>query len=96
MLQLLKDKLCITWSDSDTDRRLTNILNSAKNILAFKLGLPTDYIWNENTMESNLLLNYCFYEWNDAVDEFDNNYSNDILQIRMKYEVNSYVEEEEV
>ena len=96
MLQLLKDKLCITWSDSDTDRRLNNILNSAKNILAFKLGLPMDYMWVENTMESNLLLNYCFYEWNDAVDEFDNNYSNDILQIRMKYEVNSYVEEEEV
>ena len=94
MLQALKDKLAITWSDTDTDRRLNTILETAKTTLAFKLGLPSGYVWTTNTQESNLLLNYCFYEWNDAIDEFDDNYANDILQLRMKYEVRDYVEQE--
>lgn len=94
MLQHLKDKLAITWDDEDTNRRLNNILNSAKTTLKYKLGLPNGFTWSDDTMEGNLLLNYCFYEWNDAIDEFDNNYANDILQIRMKYEVASYDQEE--
>ena len=93
MLQALKDKLAITWSDNDTDRKLNSILNTAKSTLAFKLGLPNNFTWVANTQEYNLMLNYCFYEWNDAVDEFDDNYANDILQIRMKYEVDDYVKQ---
>lgn len=84
LLQRLKEKLNITWVEEETENRLNAILEDAKSALNFKLGAEVDY---SNGMERSLLLNYCMYEWNNCINEFDDNYFNNIMQLRQKYEV---------
>lgn len=87
----VRRKLNITWNDDDTDARVNDIIASAIPILRHKLGI-TDEEFNFAAagQENALLLSYCLYEWNNAVNEFDNNYANEIMQIRAKYEVQQY------
>lgn len=94
LLQALKDKLCITWDDSNIDRKVSDILDRGISAIIFKLGLPDNFSFDINCPETNLLLNYCFYEYNDAIDEFDYNYRSDILQLRAKNEVFWFAKEE--
>lgn len=91
----VKRKLNITWSDDDTDARVEDIISSAKPIIRHKLGI-TDEEFDFGTagLENTLLLSYCLYEWNNAVNEWDNNYANEILQARAKYEVAHYTAEQ--
>lgn len=92
LLQDLKDKLNITWDEEETNRKLESILENALAVMNYKLGADNiDYV--APGMEHNLLLNYCMYVWNNCENEFDNNYLNEIYQIRHKYEVLNYEEE---
>lgn len=84
LLQRLKEKLNITWTEEETENRLQTILKDAVSTLDYKLGADVDY---SEGMERNLLLNYCMYEWNNCINEFDDNYFNNIMQLRQKYEV---------
>ena len=78
LLQRLKEKLNITWTEEET------ILEDAVLTLDYKLGADVDY---SSGMERSLLLNYCMYAWNNCENEFDDNYFNSIMQLRQKYEV---------
>lgn len=89
-MQDLKDKLNITWTEEETERRLERILEDAEITLNFKLGAKIDY---SKGMERNIFLNYCMYAWNNCLNEFDENYLNEILQLRQKYEVLNYENE---
>ncbi|MFR1851190.1 MAG: hypothetical protein ACLTK6_15680 [Clostridium perfringens] len=84
LLQRLKEKLNITWAEEETENRLQIILEDAKLTLNYKLGAEIDY---SSGMERSLLLNYCMYAWNNCENEFDDNYFNNIMQLRQKYEV---------
>lgn len=90
LLQDLKDKLNITWIEEETERRLERILKDAEITLNFKLGATIDY---SSGMERNIFLNYCMYAYNNCTNEFDENYFNEIMQLRQKYEVLSYENE---
>lgn len=87
MLEILKRKLKITWSDEDTNARLNEILKNATAIMIFKLGMVDGKSFETAGLEQNLLINYCMYEWNNCANEFDKNYFNEIMQCRCKYEV---------
>lgn len=96
----VKRKLNITWEDDETDARLNEIIDSAIPTLIHKLGIADpDFDFSKAGQENNLFKAYCFYEWNHAVDEFDNNYSNEIAQVQAKHEVlnhqNNEVSEDE-
>lgn len=91
LMQELKDILNITWDEEETDRKLERIINDAKNILDWKLGSKIDY--STPGLEHNLFLNYCMYAYNNCTNEFDDNYFNEIMQIRQKYEVLAYEQE---
>ena len=91
LLQELKDKLNITWNEEETNRKLESIIEDAKLILNYKLGATIDY--SEAGLEHNLFLNYCMYVYNNCSNEFDINYLNEIYQIRQKYEVLNYEQE---
>lgn len=93
LLDRVKEKLKVTWQDEVTDRRITEMIEDAKITLNHKLGAEIDY--SAPGMERNLFLNYCLYAWNDCVNEFDNNYINEIYQIRNRYKVKKYVESKE-
>lgn len=84
---LVKRKLDITWSDETTDARVADIIAVAEPTMRHKLGLPEGFDFTAAGQERSLLLSYCLYEWNQAVNEFDANYLNDILQVRQKWAV---------
>lgn len=96
LLALVKRKLNITWEDEDTTARLTEIIESAIPSLIHKLGITdTSFNFSKAGLERNLFLNYCLYDWNHCLNDFDVNYSNDIAQIRAIHEVKYYQENEE-
>lgn len=84
---LVKRKLDITWSDADTDARVADIIDAAEPTMRHKLGLPEGFDFAAVGQERSLFLSYCLYEWNQATNEFDGNYLNDILQVRQKWAV---------
>lgn len=82
----VKLKCAITWSDETTDANVRRIATNAINALSYKLGCePRDFF--EDGQARSLLLNYALYEWNNALDLYDDNYKNDIGQCRAYYEV---------
>lgn len=90
---LVRRKLNITWSDENTDDRLRQIIEDAQVELIGKIGITQDnFDFSVASQERKLLLAYCFYEWNHALDEFDVNYAADILQARERWEVKSHAQ----
>lgn len=85
--ELVRRKLDITWLDEVTEARLTDIIDTALPTMRHKLGLPDSYDFTAPGQEQSLLLSWCLYEWNQAANEFDGNYLNDILQVRQKWAV---------
>ena len=84
----VKRKLNITWSDDDTEARVNDIIGSAIPKLIHKLGITDpDFDFSVAGAENDLLKNYCLYEYNHCANEFDDNYANEIAQIRAKHEV---------
>lgn len=87
----VKRKLNITWSDEETDARVTDIIVLAIPDLIHKLGITDpNFDFSVPSSENKLFLAYCLYEWNHVANEFDGNYANDIMQVRAKHEVAYY------
>lgn len=92
----VKRKLNITWEDDDTKARISDIINAAIPDLTHKLGITDPvFVFSVAGAENTLFLAYCLYEWNHSLNEFDENYSRLIAQVRAKYEVDYYLESEE-
>ena len=95
LTNLVKRKLNITWSDTETDGRVNQIIDDAKVELIEKIGITEEsFDFSVASQERKLLLAYCFYEWNHALDEFDVNYAADILQARERWEVKSHAQKQ--
>lgn len=92
LFDLVKGKLNITWSDEDTDSEINRIIEDGQIEMRRKLGTPESYDFTIEGQERKLFLSWCLYEWNHASNEFDENYLNDILQVRQKYEVMEYAQ----
>lgn len=93
LLEQVKRKLNITWEDDDTTDRITEIIESAIPTLKHKLGIyDSDFDFAASGMENMLFKNYCLYEWNHCVNEFDDNYANDIAVVQAYWDV-KYTEE---
>ena len=92
LFDLVKGKLNITWSDEDTDAEINRIIEDGQVEMRRKLGTPESYDFTIEGQERKLFLSWCLYEWNHASNEFDENYLNDILQVRQKYEVMEYAQ----
>lgn len=84
----VKRKLNVTWSDTETTARIEEIIDSAIPTLKHKLGIhEPDFDFSAAGTENMLFKNYCLYEWNHCVEEFDVNYANDIAQVRAQWDV---------
>lgn len=96
LLEQVKRKLNVTWDDSQTERRIEEIIDEAIPDLIHRLGIADkNYRFDEPGAEQNLLKNYVLYEWNHSLNEFFENYAEPIAQIRAKNEVKSFHESEE-
>lgn len=97
LLVQVKRKLNITWDDADTIERIEEIIESAIPDLMHKLGITDEsFDFSQAGTEHNLFLAYCLYEWNHALNEFDDNYANIIAQVRAKHEVENHLKNSEV
>lgn len=96
LAEQVRRKLRITYSDPDTDERVDDIMEQADADLRGLLGIDdADFSFEQPGTEQVLFLAYCFYEWNDALDDFGANYATKIAQCRDRWLVKQYVEEEQ-
>lgn len=96
LLSQVERKCNITWSDEDTTKRLTEIIENAIPDLIHRLGITSsEFDFSNPGVENNLLLNYCLYEWNHSLNEFFDNYAETIAQVRARNEVAQFLESEE-
>lgn len=93
--RIVKQKCNITWEDEETEQRINEIIEDAIITVSDKIGTTKEIDFSIPGKERNLFKNYCFYEWNNKVNDFDKNYENEILQLRQKYEVNQYGNEKQ-
>ena len=85
----IKDALDITFNDDDYERKIVGIIEDAIPVLRSLFGMPDklDIDWTEPGQERLLLKNYCLYALNNVTEQFKDNYRNDLIQMRIKYEV---------
>lgn len=96
LFEQVKGKLNITWDDKDTNGILNKIINSAIPALIHKLGIvDKEFDFSADGLENTLFLAYCLYDFNHVLNEFDDNYSNLIAQVRAIHEVQYYLNSEE-
>lgn len=77
LLADVKNYLDITWSDPDTDSKISGLIASASAYLDSKLPQPADY--EQDGTPRTLLLEYVRYARDSALDVFENNYRSLIL-----------------
>lgn len=97
LLPQVKDKCRITWNDEATDRVLREeIIPSALSVIRFKVGIPegAEFDFASPGLENRLLLNWCYYAWHDAEDDFWRNYAEDLAHARRIWEVRNASAEE--
>lgn len=89
LLADVKNYLGITWSDDDA--KIRGIIASGEVYLDTKRGAPADY--EEDGLPRTLLLDYCRYVRDNALDVFENNYKALLLTMRHERLVVDYVED---
>lgn len=77
LLDRVKRKLKVSWSDDDTDIELADMIEDTKVDLNQLLGAEIDY--SAPGSARDLFLNYCLYKHNGCGDEFKNVYLADII-----------------
>lgn len=87
----VKRKLNITWEDDETTARIEEIMESAIPDLKHRLGITdSEFDFSVAGDENTLFKNYCLYEWNHALSEFFDNYSDMIAQVKARNDVAYY------
>lgn len=83
-LEDVRNYLDITYEDEDIDRKLTGIMTRAeahvRELAAAEENELTD-------TESQLVLDCCRYIWNDAFEDFANNFLGTVNGARAKREI---------
>ena len=79
LLDLVKETLRITW-DTDDDY-LKEIIGRAKANLNELIGV--ELVYEKEGLAQTLFLNYCRYEYNNAVEYFEENFHKEILRLQI-------------
>lgn len=90
MLQEVKEELKITWTDEDDS--LSRLIIRAKDNVDDLIGVELDY--DLNSQAKTLFLNYCRYDYNNALEYFEDNFSKEILRLQLKEGVKANAIEE--
>lgn len=81
LLEDVKNYLDITWEmDASETQKLTGIIARGKTALEGKIG-TCDF--ENETVEKQLLLDYCMYTRSGALDDFWNNYKSEIISLQI-------------
>lgn len=88
LLSDVKNWLDITWDDDATDAKVSGLIASGMAYLDGKLGEAGDYI--VDGLPRTLLLEYCRYGRDSALDVFENNYRSMLLDMQNGRRVKAY------
>jgi hypothetical protein len=67
------------------DARIEDAVIAASPRIASLLGFPADHEFAPEDGEPwQMFVNGCFYEFSDAFDDFEHNYADSILSVRLK------------
>ena len=92
LLAAVKTYLQITWTDTETDARLTELINAGMDYLDRKLWETGDY--TVPGYPRTLLFEFVRYGRDSALDVFENNYRAMILAMQHERMVFAYVNPE--
>jgi hypothetical protein len=88
ILDELKEKLVIT--NTSQDANLGSIISRGKARLNGLAGVTLDF--DSDGLPHDLLLEYCRYDYNNALEYFEENFSKEILRLQLESAVKDYVE----
>lgn len=88
LLADVKNWLDITWEDDATDTKVSGLIASGMVYLNGKLGEAGDY--TRDGLPRTLLLEYCRYGRDSALDVFENNYQSMILDMQNGRKVSAF------
>lgn len=91
LLRDIKNYLDITYEDDQTDQKLEGLALRGQKYLDDVAGKPLDYE-SEGTPKA-LLLDYCRYARNNALELFGTNFGPDLIALRIGTQVEEYAEE---
>lgn len=79
MLKLVKETLRITWDTEDD--YILSIISRAEKYLGELMGYELDY--ETPGLAQSLFLSYCRYDFNNALEYFQENFAKEILQLQL-------------
>lgn len=86
LVDKVRRKLRVTYRDDEVDERIDEIMEQADSDLRFMLAITErSFTFEDGGTEQALFLAYCFYEWNDALDDFEVNYAEKIAKCRDRW-----------
>lgn len=90
LLHEVKQELKITWDDEDV--MLSNMIERGKGCFNSLVGVELDF--SKNNQAKSLLLNYCRYDYNSALEYFETNFSKEIIRLQLQEAVSKHADEE--
>lgn len=88
MLSMVKDYLKITWDHED--QSIVDMITRGQKRLESLTGTTLDY--SDETIQ-DLLLDYCRYSYNNALEYFEENFKGDILRLQLQEAVKANAEQ---
>nr|DAL44297.1 MAG TPA_asm: hypothetical protein [Caudoviricetes sp.] len=86
LVDKVRRKLRVTYRDDEIDERIDEIMEQADADLRSMLAITErSFTFENGGTEQALFLAYCFYEWNDALDDFEVNYTEKIAKCRDRW-----------
>lgn len=80
LLELVKDHCGVTWDDQDI--RFIGMIERAKASLNKLMGAELDY--EKPGPAQDLLLARCRYDYNNALEYFEQNFAREILRLQLQ------------
>ena len=86
LVDKVRRKLRVIYRDDEVDERIDEIMKQADLDLRSMLAITeSSFTFENGGTEQALFLAYCFYEWNDALDDFEVNYAEKIAKCRDRW-----------
>lgn len=86
LVDKVRRKLRVIYRDDEVDERIDEIMEQADADLRSMLAITErSFTFEAGGTEQALFLAYCFYEWNDALDDFEVNYAEKIAKCRDRW-----------
>jgi len=87
LLNEVKNHLRITWNDEDAE--ITKLIERGKEVLSGLIGVEEGIAANFETegLLKALLLDWCRYSRNNALESFEQNFSSELLRAKLVYAV---------